>query len=309
MSDESVPLSRSVPSSPPSHRPLPLTAEALPAFEPFVSIFKGKNGIRLPDSPTTVVTSSVSHHANNAPPPFHPPIIPAKAGRGHVRSSSVSSLKAKSWFSFSSPSSSVATSASRKPNNEVRTTVLNLVRDLVLEHSSGSPAALGILQSCAEACNSHSVSLSDILQEKFIEGHSPLYWAIVKGQQSDTHEELDNTTIPDLLDALIKQSSPLKADTMLELRQACLATSDHSIFQYLSILPHFTTTSSVDKVILGSTLQPDNVTVELRSGNEGAFTVHLHLFQFHKRMMVSKKIIHEFIARSMLISYFTRVQR
>ena len=304
MSDEKEPLSSSSPSP---HRPLPLAAEALPAFEPIVSLFKGKNGIRLPNSPTTVITSSISHHhANNAPPSFHP-IVPAP-GRGHVRShssSSVSSLKGKSWFSFSSSSSSVATQPSRKPNNEIRMTVLNLVRDLVLEHSSGSPAALGILQSCAEACNSHCVSLSDILQEKFIEGHSPLYWAIVKRRQPDTYEELDDTTMPDLLDALIKQSSPLDFDTMLELRQACLATSDHSMFQRLGILPHFSTTSGVDRAILGAT-SPDNVTVELKSGNDGAFTVHLHIFQFHKRMMLSKEIKHEFIARSVYALHLTQ---
>jgi len=301
MSDEKEPLSRSYL---PPHRPLPLAAEPPPGFEPIVSLFKGKNSIRLPDSPTTVVTSSISHHANNAPPSFHPPIIPAGPGRGHVRShssSSVSSLKGKSWFSFSSP---VAAPPSRKPNNEVRMTVLNLVRDLVLDHSSGSPAALGILQSCAEACNSHSVSLSDILQERFIENHSPLYWAIVKRQQPDAYEELDDTTLPDLLDALIKQSSPLDPDTMLELRQACLATSDHSMFQRLSILPHFSTTSGVDRVILGATSPPDNVTVELRSGNDGAFTVYLQLFQFHKRMMLSKEIKHEFIARSVYVFIF-----
>jgi hypothetical protein len=200
------------------------------------------------------------------------------------------------WFPFSS--SSVTTPPSRKSNNEVRTTVLHLVRDLVLEHSSGSPAALGILQSCAEACNSHNVSLSDILQEKFIESHSPLYWAIVKRRQLETTEDL---TDPDLLDALLKRSAPLDGDTVLELRQACMATSDHSMFQRLSILPHFTTTSAVDRVILGTTL-PDDVTVELGSGNDGAFAVHLHLFQFHKRMMLSSEITHEFIARSIYIS-------
>lgn len=292
MSDEKEPLTRSVPSSPP-HRPLSLAAEGLPAFQPIVSLFKGQNSIRLPDSPTITSGSSISHHPSSDTSSH--PIFP-KARRGHVRtqsSSSISSLKGKGWFPFSS------TPPKRKPNNEVRITVLNLVRDLVLEHSSGSPAALGILQSCAEACNSHSVSLSAILQERFIESHSPLYWAIVKRRQPDPHEELDDTMDPDLLDALLKKSSPLDAETVAELRQACLATSDHFVFQRLSILPHFTTTSGVDRVVLGATLPPDDVSVELGWANEGAFTVHFHLFQFHKRMMLSKEINHEFIARSM----------
>lgn len=279
------------------HRPLPLTAEAL---QPIVSLFKGQNSIRLPDSPTTSVTSSVSHHANNAPLSFHPPILPRRGG--HVRSqssSSVSSLKGMSWFPFSS-SSTIATTPNRKPNNEVRSTVLNLVRDLVLEHHSSSPAASGILQSCAEACQSHSLSLSDILKERFIEGHSPLYWAIVKRQEPETPEE---PVYPDLLDTLLKQSAPLEAGTVAELRQACIVTSDHAMFRRLSVLPQFTTTSAVDRVIRGTTIPPDDVTVELGAANEGGFTVILHLFQFHKRMMLSQEISHEFIARSRYISF------
>jgi len=80
-------------------------------------------------------------------------------------------------------------------------TVLNLVRDLVP----------GRLQPPASyrACNSHNVSISEILQEKFIESHSSLYWAIVKRRQPDAHDDLGDPTEPDLLDALIRQSSPL----------------------------------------------------------------------------------------------------
>jgi hypothetical protein len=80
--------------------------------------------------------------------------------------------------------------------------VLGLVRDLVQDHSSGSPAALGILQSCADACASHSVSFSAILQENFIENHTPLYWAIVKrtpeedgGGGSEVKDDLDRSSI------------------------------------------------------------------------------------------------------------------
>jgi len=121
--------------------------------------------------------------------------------------------------------------------------------------------------------------------------------------QPDVQEDhLVDPTEPDLLDALIKQSSPLDADTMSELRQPCLATSGHSMFRCLSILPQFETTSGVDRVILGATLPPDDDTVELGSGSEGAFTVYLRLFQFHKRTMLSKEIKHEFIAQSSFFS-------
>ena len=59
------------------------------------------------------------------------------------------------------------------------------------------------------------------------------------------------------------------------------------MFQRLRILPQFTATSDADKVILGAILlAPDDVTVELGPGNEGAFAVNI---QFHKC------IVHEFV--------------
>jgi len=283
--------------SPPKPNPTP--PEAPPAYESLLptNTLSKPGPIQLTDEPTTI-TNGVSindHTPHPAPPPFRPP------ARGHTRSlssSSASSLKSKkSWFSFSG--SSTTSTSTRKPN-EVRTTVLNLVRDLVQVHSSGSPAALGILQSCAEACTSHSVQLSEILQDKFIESHSPLYWAIVKRRQPDSHEDIYDANEPDLLDGLLKHAAPLNGDTVTELRLACLATSDQAMFQRLRLLPQFTSVSGADQILLGAALPPDDVTVELGSGNEGAFAVSFQIPQFHKRMMISKEIRLEFIARSML---------
>lgn len=287
MTNEKEPISDSAPFPP---------RDPLPTYETLVSLFNGQNNIRLPDDPPSLYPSS-SHHVQNSPPSFRPSSV---TKGGHARSLSSSTMQNfRDWFPFSSSAPVASTLAPvRKSNNEVRTTVLNLVRDLVQEHGSGSPAALGILQSCAEACNSHSVSLAEILQDKFIESHSPLYWAIVKSRQPDLHEDTNDPAEPDLLDALLRQASPLNADTVTELRQACLAISDHSMFQRLCILPQFTAASGADKVILGATLPPDDVTVELVPGNEGAFAVNFQIFQFHKRMMVSREIKHEFVARS-----------
>ncbi len=303
MSNEKESLSSDTITPSPPFPPLPPPLrEAPPAYESLLitSLLIPQNRIRLPEDPPLTI-SSTNHHANttHSPPSFRPSNPPSRAG--HTRSlssSSLSSLKGKVWFPFSSTSAA----SLRKPNNEVRTTVLNLVRDLVQEHSSsGSPAALGILQSCAEACSAHAVSLSAILQDKFIESHSPLYWAIVKRPHED-----NNPDEPELLDALLKQASPLNADTVAELRQACLATSDHSIFQRLRILPQFTATTGADMIILGSTLPPDDIAVELGPGNDGAFSVDFQVYQFHKRMMVSREIKHEFVARSTsLLLFFT----
>ncbi|KAF8957565.1 hypothetical protein BDZ97DRAFT_1845578 [Flammula alnicola] len=232
----------------------------------------------------------------SSPPSFRPPNSAPKSHKRSLSSSSTTSLKSKkSWFQFSSTSST-------RTLNEVRTTVIGLVRDLVRDHSSGSPAALGILNSCSDACSSHSVSLSEILQDKFIESHSPLYWAIVKRPKPEVggHELLEGSTQeePDLVGALLSHCTPLNAETISELRLACLATSDQIMFQRLHLLPQFSSISGADQVILGADLPPDDVTVEIGHGTDGAFSVNFRVPQYHKRMMISKEIVLEFIARS-----------
>jgi hypothetical protein len=189
-----------------------------------------------------------------------------------------------SWFNFN---------ASRT-TREVRTTVLGLVRDLVREQNSDSRASLSILESCAEACNGYSLSLSTLLQEKSIEGHSPLYWAIVK-RPPDGDEDED--AIPDLLTALISFASPLTPDTISDIRHACLLTSDQLLFQRLRMSPEFAPLSGTDEMLLGASIPPDEITVEDVPGDEGAFAVNFDVVHFQKRMLVSKHIELDFIAR------------
>ncbi|KAF8901935.1 hypothetical protein CPB84DRAFT_1777047 [Gymnopilus junonius] len=258
------------------------------------------------------------------PPPFKPPTRPATS-KGTPDPS-------KSWFTFSSSTSSSSASSSAPSStpssvssrtvNEVRTTVTGLIRNLVVgpQEQNGlsgslSPAALGILQSCAEACTTHSISLSGILQEKFIESHSPLYWAIVKRPShpephNHTPNLLDREEVAepedsedsDLLGELLSRAKPLSVDTVTELRLGCLATSDQATFQRLRLLiPQFTSSiSGADQILLGASLPADDITVEIGVGYEGAFAVNVKIPQFHKRMMISREISLEFIARNRL---------
>ncbi|KAJ3504041.1 hypothetical protein NLJ89_g8145 [Agrocybe chaxingu] len=70
------------------------------------------------------------------------------------------------------------------------------------------------------------------------------------------------------------------------------------MFQRLRLLPQFKTVSGADQIILGGTITPDDVTVELGAGTEGAFSTTFVVHQFHKRMMISKEIRLEFVARN-----------
>jgi hypothetical protein len=224
---------------------------------------------------------------HQAPPlPLKSPLSPSSS----ISSSTKGKARAANWFNFTESSES-------RTSREVRSTVLRLVRDLIQEHISSSPAATGILQSCAEACSTHSLSLSSILQEKSIEDHTPLYWAIVK-RLPDQHQDVEETLGPDLISALISYASPLNADTIKDLRLACLATSDQPLFQRLRLSPEFSPVSGSDQVLLGMTIPPDDIDVEDLPGEAGAFAVDIVIPHFHKRMVVSKKITLEFIARS-----------
>jgi hypothetical protein len=280
----------------------PPTLEGPPAYESLSPTRTDQATTRLIDNhPPITLTSAISN--SPPPPPFRGIGSTQKSHTRSPSSSSVASVKGRKsggWFSFSS-------SAPSKTPHEVRSTVLGLVRDLVQDHSSGSPAALGILQSCADACTSHSVSFSAILQEKFIENHTPLYWAIVKrknGPSEDDEGGGDSEMKDDLVTALLSHISPLNPDTILDLRLACMATSDQAMFQRLRRSPRFASISRSDQILLSGSPSPDDVTVEIGPGDKGAFTVDCVVAQFHKRMMVSKEIVLDFIARSTYASHF-----
>jgi hypothetical protein len=119
-----------------------------------------------------------------------------------------SQSNSSSWLSKLSFSSS-------RTSKQVRQTVLSLIRDLVT-----NPQSLDILDSCADACRTHGLDLSAIMQEPSIEDHSAIYWAIVN------HREL-------LVPSLLAHAAPLTSATISDIRLACLVTSNEELFQAL----------------------------------------------------------------------------
>ncbi|KAI0701010.1 hypothetical protein C8T65DRAFT_579875 [Cerioporus squamosus] len=186
-----------------------------------------------------------------------------------------------SWFTFG-PSSKAA--------KEVRTTVLGLLRDLVRQ--GDAQGALGVLESCADACKTYDLSLSSLLQEKSVEGHTPLYWAIVNRPALPPRPE-----DPDLVSAILSHAAPLTDATVEELRLACLHTCDHTLFQKLRRSPAFSPLSAKDELILGGNIPLDEVEVEDVKADEGAFIVKMKIPAFQKRMRISECVRVEFIAK------------
>ena len=169
---------------------------------------------------------------------------------------------------------------------EVRTTVRSIVRDLVKEPKT--PASMGLLENCADACSANNLPFSEILQDPSIEGHPAIYWAIVKRPSPDDFE---------LITALMSYSAPLTTETMTEVRLACLHVGDQALFQCLWRSPEYGALSGADRMLLGVSSPPDTVDVEELTGQDAPFAVRLTIVQFEKRMKVSGEIVFEFIAR------------
>ncbi|KAJ3734322.1 hypothetical protein DFJ43DRAFT_160757 [Lentinula guzmanii] len=222
----------------------------------------------------------------STPSPVSPPISPSSPSFSAKGKGKAPTLN--SWWSFGSSQTA----------REIRTTVLGIVRDLVKVKSGNAVAAKGILESCAEACSGYSLSLSSLLQEKSIESHIPLYWAIINRPPDKSDEAINGTS--DLLTTLLSYTAPLSPTILAEVRQACLITDDQLLFQRLRLSPEFASLSGTDEMLIGESMIPDDVTVENLLGDEGAFAVNFRIPHFQKRMRVSSEVAVEFIARGRL---------
>lgn len=137
------------------------------------------------------------------------------------------------------------------------------------------------------------------MQEKSIEGHTPLYWTIVK-RPVGAPIDPENATIG-VIDLLL--SFPLTQGTREDARQACLLNSDDELFQHLRRSPGFADISGSDDMLnLGETL-PDKVQVRNEVGTQtGNFAVSIEIADFQRRMRITKRTRVEFIARGRIWS-------
>ena len=221
-----------------------------------------------------------------APSPASTPLNIAR-NSGSIKKDKAKARSPKDWFTSHSAA---------RTSREVHSTVLGLLRDLIQDNTSKSPSAAGVLKSCADACAAHNVSLSNILQQKFIEDHTPIYWTIVK-RLPDSHPDLEDNQGPDFLTSLIAYASPLKEATITDIRLACLAASDQKLFQRLRQMPEICLVSTVNQMLLGTRTPPDEIEVEDNPSDAASFVAAFVIPMFHKQIMVSKEITLEFIAK------------
>ncbi|KAL1717482.1 hypothetical protein EV715DRAFT_274179 [Schizophyllum commune] len=218
-----------------------------------------------------------------------------------VHSPKLSASSSSSKPSFASPLFGLLPS---KSSREVRTTVKALIQDIIVQQSPPE-ACRGILQSCAESCKSYEIPLHSILQERYMEERTPLYWAIVKRaeeRQASSSSSLSSPPTPDPSDPsdttliLLALAAPLTADTITDIRAACLVFSDNALFQRLRMAPEFSSLSPAEQILFnGEAMVPDSVRVEDVKG-EGAFVAHIRIPKFQRRMRVAGTVGVEFVA-------------
>ncbi|KAK0221004.1 hypothetical protein EDD85DRAFT_892876 [Armillaria nabsnona] len=234
-----------------------------------------------------------------------PPSYDVSTSRNASRNSTPSSSLqgANTWRSGESSNRSTG-GIMRAFNGQVKTTIAALIHDLVRPHSmSNAPPCREILESCSEACNPRSLCLSSIIQDHNIEGHTAIYWAIINGPRFAEGEN-------QVLTALLEFSQPLEDSTISELRWACLAKSDQPLFQHLQRKLNLNPRSKMDKMILSSDTEYDEVHLLETDPSANKFTVDVHIKQFQKRLVVGTIVYVEFIAKARMwrLQFYNRTK-
>ncbi|OCB91946.1 hypothetical protein A7U60_g745 [Sanghuangporus baumii] len=224
-----------------------------------------------------------------------------------------------------------------KVQNDIHKTIQGLVLNVLHDITSGklnTMEAIGVLDSCANACMSHSLSFASILQETSIEGRSAVYWSIVS-KSSVAQGSNDGAGTDGFLLEFLSRAAPLSPEGVSELRAACLAVSDNTLFQRLRSVPGLIPLSGPDRMLLAGVQshtsadasRPDLERMTTRrkvkegtqafkdqahvhEGGSGpetdSFRVDLQLRLFQRRMRVSGSVAVEFIARGRvwLLTFF-----
>lgn len=253
------------------------------------------------------------NHTDDVPPSYHAILTdesenhpPEKSSsndtKGQFPPSPVSRHRGKPTSSGDTWLNSTSNS---KISNEIYNSIQSLLRDLVQKRASNSPAVVSVLGCCAEACVTYGLSFSNLLQQRYIEKRTILYWVIVTRSLPNAQPAVEENKNPDVLTALLSYASPLKDEAITDIRQACLATSDQILFKRLTQFPGFARMSGTDEMLLGVKTPLDEIEVEESSGSsDDMFAVNFVIPLFCKRMAISKRIPLEFIVRSMYTLLF-----
>ena len=161
---------------------------------------------------------------------------------------------------------------------------------------------MSILSACARACERGGLDFSTVLQETSIEGHSPIYWAIVNRDVGSGSRGLE----PDsLVAAILAACRPLSPDSLAAIRVACTMASDNVLLQELfRLIPPLSHISTRDALLLSPANEEDRVDVDEKRNGTGSWSALIKIPRFRLRMRVCGSVSVEFIASGVFCFLF-----
>ena len=153
---------------------------------------------------------------------------------------------------------------------------------------------MSILSACARACERGGLDFSTVLQETSIEGHPPIYWAIVNRDVASGSRGLE----PDsLIAAILAACRPLSPASLAAIRVACTMASDNVLLQELfRLIPPLSHISTRDALLLSPANEEDRVDVDEKRNGTGSWVALIKIPRFRLRMRVCGSVSVEFIA-------------
>lgn len=150
------------------------------------------------------------------------------------------------------------------------------------------------ISACARACERGRLDFSTVLQETSIEGHPPIYWAIVNRDVASGSRGLE----PDSLVAVILSACrPLSPASLTAIRVACTMASDNALLQELfRLIPPLSHISTRDKLLLSPANEEDRVDIDEMRNGTGSWVALVKIPRFRLRMRVCGSVSVEFIA-------------
>lgn len=153
---------------------------------------------------------------------------------------------------------------------------------------------MSTLSACARACERGGLDFSTVLQETSIEGHPPIYWAIINRDVTSGSRSLE----PDsLVAAILTACRPLSPASLDDIRVACTMASDNVLLQELfRLIPPLLHISTRDALLLSPVNEEDRVDVEEKRNGTGSWVALIKIPRFRLRMRVCGSVSVEFIA-------------
>ncbi|KAJ6485428.1 hypothetical protein C8R47DRAFT_1216980 [Mycena vitilis] len=181
--------------------------------------------------------------------------------------------------------------AFRSKREPARAAIIEDVRLIVQPNTGTIAQRLTLFEDCAALSRRHGISFPVLLQDtSLFHAHTALYWAIVNSLGASTA----------LVALILAHSHPLNPATIKDIRRACISARSQEMFQFLRMRPEVGALSAENRFILNLEVPPEELHVETMDSPQQAFSVNFRIPMFRKRMMLSKTVEMEFIARDRL---------